>query len=157
MEAYLHACSLVSAQVVPVPVGDRDNQVRYGVTLRCRWARVMHSIWVRIPKRELPLVLLLVFMVTVTALIVCTTANLKATWQAPSLSPSLAFGPLTLAAPSPPGLHVRTLAADPEIPEARGPDSGGAGGMLRVEPRLDRDPLSTGRHDSESARSWAGS
>ena len=51
------------------------------------------------------------------------------------------FGPLTLAAPSPPGLHVRTLAADPEIPEARGPDSGGAGGTLPVdsEPRLDRD------------------
>ena len=86
MEAYLRACSLISAQVVPVPVGDRDNQVRYGVTLRCpsRSARVMYSIRVRIPKRELPLVLLLVFMVTVTAL----TANLKATWQAPSLSPS---------------------------------------------------------------------
>jgi hypothetical protein len=59
-----------------------------------------------------------------------------------------AFGPLTLAAPSPqaPGLHVRTLAADPEIPEARGPDSGGAGGTLRAELRLDRGPLSTGRH-----------
>ena len=75
MEAYLRACSLVSARVVPVPVGDRDIQVRYGVTLRCRWARVMYSIWVRIPKRELPLGLLLVCMATVTAL----TANLKAT------------------------------------------------------------------------------